>query len=243
MGTYCGTPATMAPEVARQEPYNQSADVFSFAIILWELLTRCEAYAGRDGLPLAYAVANDGLRPSLPAYCPLEWGSLMTAAWADDPADRPSFDAIQRELLRMIRIWEAPPPALGGVGGAGRAAEAGGSLAGRGTPVTAGGASAAAEGGGGAVGGAGSLPSAGPSYPQLAVALARRRNVMPLAPAAAPAPAPPSPAAALPLPAGLDAPPPLAVATTPLASPASADGDAGQWAAVGGSGWGLGSLT
>ena len=117
MGTYCGTPATMAPEVVRQQPYCEKADVFSFAIIMWELLTRGAPYAGRDGLALAFAVANEGLRPPVPAYCPAEWGALMVRAWADDPAARPAFDEVQRELLRLIRLLEAPPPAPAACGG------------------------------------------------------------------------------------------------------------------------------
>lgn len=110
MGTYCGTPATMAPEIVRQEEYSEKADVFSFAIILWELLTRAEPYAGHDGLALAYSVANDGLRPSVPAYCPAEWAAMMVRSWDDDPRVRPSFDELQRELLRLIRLLESPPP-------------------------------------------------------------------------------------------------------------------------------------
>lgn len=42
MHTFCGTPANMAPEIVRQEPYDEKADVFSFAIVMWELLTREE---------------------------------------------------------------------------------------------------------------------------------------------------------------------------------------------------------
>ena len=68
-----------APEIVRQEEYSESADVFSFSIILWELLTRDHPYPGRTGMALAYDVANKGLRPTIPSYCPRV--SLGDHAW------------------------------------------------------------------------------------------------------------------------------------------------------------------
>lgn len=102
METYCGTPATMAPEIVKQQVYDEKADVFSFAIIMWELLTREEPYPGMTGLGLAMAVANEGLRPPVPAYCPAEWARLMVTCWDADARVRPSFDHIQRELHSML---------------------------------------------------------------------------------------------------------------------------------------------
>ena len=127
MHTYCGTPANMAPEVVRQEPYDEKADVFSFGVVLWELLTREEPYEGYSGLGLAYAVANEGLRPPVPAFCPAEWARLMAAALSDAPEDRPSFDAIQRELFAMQRSYDealaaAEDATLTAAGGRGRQA-------------------------------------------------------------------------------------------------------------------------
>lgn len=101
METYCGTPATMAPEIVKQQPYSEKADVFSFAVIMWEILTRAEPYEGRSGLGLAMAVANEGIRPPVPAYCPVEWARLMTAAWAADADARPSFEHILDTLSSM----------------------------------------------------------------------------------------------------------------------------------------------
>jgi serine/threonine protein kinase len=106
MDTYCGTPATMAPEIVLHEDYDERADVFSFAIIMWELLTRQQPYHGRSGVTLATDVANKGVRPPIPAYCPAEWAHIMTRAWARRPEDRPSFDEILDTLLGMQRLCD-----------------------------------------------------------------------------------------------------------------------------------------
>lgn len=42
----CGSVLYMAPEVARGKPYNEKVDVFSFAILAWELLGRCLLSSG-----------------------------------------------------------------------------------------------------------------------------------------------------------------------------------------------------
>ena len=80
--TACGTPYWTAPEVVRGEIYDQRADVYSFAIILWELITLSEPYKGRDPLEIAFAVADEGLRPKIPFVCPEEYSKLMQDCWA-----------------------------------------------------------------------------------------------------------------------------------------------------------------
>merc|ERR1711964_381832 len=89
----------MAPEIVLQEDYNEKADVFSFAIILWELVTREDPYPNMTGLALAYAVANDGLRPEIPAYCPQEIADLIVRCWDADQHKRPGFE----EILEYIQ--------------------------------------------------------------------------------------------------------------------------------------------
>jgi len=88
-----------APEIVNQEEYTEKADVFSFGIILWEILTRQEPYKGYAGMALAYAVAKNNLRPEIPAYCPAEYAELMQQSWDKDPHKRPDFSYLVHGLL------------------------------------------------------------------------------------------------------------------------------------------------
>lgn len=51
--TYCGTPKWTAPEVLRMNSYSEKADVFSFGIVLWEILMREEPYANIPGMQVS----------------------------------------------------------------------------------------------------------------------------------------------------------------------------------------------
>lgn len=106
METYCGTPATMAPEIIQQSTYDQRADIYSFGIILWELLTREEPYEGMDGLHMAYSAMKYGVRPPVPVYAPREWVALMTQCWQHESSHRPSFDDCQRALYSMLVLLD-----------------------------------------------------------------------------------------------------------------------------------------
>lgn len=56
----CGTVQWMAPEVLASEKYAEPADVYSFAIVCWELLTRICPYEGMSQIQvLAHAAAPD----------------------------------------------------------------------------------------------------------------------------------------------------------------------------------------
>lgn len=98
-----GTYRWMAPEVIEHKPYDEKADVFSFAVVLWELLTCKVPYSDMTPLQAAVGVVQKGLRPGIPANCPKEVAELMQACWAGNPAARPSF----RELTpRLHALWE-----------------------------------------------------------------------------------------------------------------------------------------
>lgn len=108
--TACGTPAWTAPEIVRMEQYDEKVDVYSFGIVMWELITREEPYDGQGGVQIAYAAAEQGLRPPIPNFCPDDFSKLMQECWAEKPASRPDFGEVLERLFQMMK--DTPNPAL-----------------------------------------------------------------------------------------------------------------------------------
>jgi len=92
-----GTYRWMAPEVVLHERYSKAADVYSFAMVWYELLCHQLPFADRPPLQAAVSTALNGQRPPLPQGTPAPIAQLMTSCWQRDPASRPSFgEALQR---------------------------------------------------------------------------------------------------------------------------------------------------
>ncbi|PIN16258.1 Tyrosine kinase [Handroanthus impetiginosus] len=106
-----GTYRWMAPEVINHQPYDQKADVFSFAIVLWELVTAKVPYDTMTPLQAALGV-RQGLRPELPKNAHPKLLNLMQRCWEAVPSDRPSFSEIRVELEELLQevndTWDAP---------------------------------------------------------------------------------------------------------------------------------------
>jgi serine/threonine protein kinase/ABC-type phosphate transport system substrate-binding protein len=88
--TRCGSPCWTAPEIIRGEKYTEKADVYSFGIILWELLTRQQPYKGRNFMGVGMEVL-EGLRPAIPDDCPKPYARLLRKCWHRDYKKRPSM--------------------------------------------------------------------------------------------------------------------------------------------------------
>ncbi|XP_027085005.2 serine/threonine-protein kinase STY17-like [Coffea arabica] len=102
-----GTYVYMAPEVVRCGPYDEKSDVYSYGVILNELITGEHPYIETDYGPsrIAMEVANNGLRPALPMHDAeklKELLELIRNSWDEDAAIRPSFATITC-ILRSIR--------------------------------------------------------------------------------------------------------------------------------------------
>ena len=93
--------ALAVQEVIRHEPYSKAADVYSFAMVLFELITRQLPFADLTPVQAAAASGLNGHRPSLPAGLPEAMGRLITGCWTVDVASRPCFEEIHQSLGGM----------------------------------------------------------------------------------------------------------------------------------------------
>jgi hypothetical protein len=92
---------SQAPEVIRHETYTETADVFSFGVLLWQLTTRELPYEDKSTFEAAAAVAMESLRPPFPDGTPAAWKQLVEDCWQDDPGGRPDFNDIVQQLTKL----------------------------------------------------------------------------------------------------------------------------------------------
>ncbi|XP_027180097.1 serine/threonine-protein kinase STY8-like isoform X1 [Coffea eugenioides] len=98
-----GTYRWMAPEVIEHKLYDHKADVFSFGIVLWELLTRDIPYSDLTPLQAAIGVVQQGLRPAIPKHTHPKLVELLEKCWQQDPTHRPNFSQILENLQRIAK--------------------------------------------------------------------------------------------------------------------------------------------
>ncbi|EGD74623.1 TKL protein kinase [Salpingoeca rosetta] len=111
-----GTPMYMAPEALYGREYGQKADVFSFGVVLWEIVTQqqpdiiAQEYGDTfDGplFPTIKQLLEDGKRLRFPDDSEASPGSSSAPAWfrdmaaacmAQTPKDRPTFQELEKKL-------------------------------------------------------------------------------------------------------------------------------------------------
>ncbi|KAJ1346685.1 Mitogen-activated protein kinase kinase kinase mlk-1 [Parelaphostrongylus tenuis] len=96
-----GTYAWMAPEAYKFQKYSEASDVWSFGVLLWELLTRKDPHQGCMPITVAFHVSTKGIDLPIADDCPLNWKNIMQSCWQVAPEKRPTF----KELLRLFTAY------------------------------------------------------------------------------------------------------------------------------------------
>jgi len=103
-----GSPGYIAPEMLvgkhGQATYDEKVDVYSLAMVLWQVVTRVRPWEEISSWQVQTAVLA-GERPVIPENCPKEFQALITRAWDGDAAKRPSAKEIYRRVTEIAGYW------------------------------------------------------------------------------------------------------------------------------------------
>ncbi|XP_037092343.1 fibroblast growth factor receptor 1-like [Pollicipes pollicipes] len=94
----------MAPEALSDRLYTTGSDVWSFGVLLWEIMTMgCVPYPTVSSVDELGDWLRQGRRMARPAACPASVDDVMLDCWSLEPAERPSFGRlVQREYVAMV---------------------------------------------------------------------------------------------------------------------------------------------
>ena len=102
-----GTAAYKAPEQFEDDEINTKSEVYSFAIVLWELLHGAQPWAGRNEVYISRRVCDKPPPENRPLMT-VGYGTLRQLAescWPQAAADRPSFADVVARLAAAMRTY------------------------------------------------------------------------------------------------------------------------------------------
>jgi len=106
-----GTPLWMSPEVLQGKPLNEKVDIYSYGIVLWEILTGIEPYAEHDSYnTFVRAVCIEEERPEIPEDMHPSLASLLQSCWTAKTDERVTFEQIIALLDEAMVDCNIPDP-------------------------------------------------------------------------------------------------------------------------------------
>uniref|UniRef100_A0A914HYJ7 receptor protein-tyrosine kinase n=1 Tax=Globodera rostochiensis TaxID=31243 RepID=A0A914HYJ7_GLORO len=96
----------MAPEALEANVYTVHSDVWSYGILLWEIMTLGGTPYPSIAMPQLYNLLKEGYRMEAPHNCPEEIYEVMVSCWQDRPEARPAFRTIADYFDWMLKESE-----------------------------------------------------------------------------------------------------------------------------------------
>ncbi|KNC87617.1 hypothetical protein SARC_00248 [Sphaeroforma arctica JP610] len=91
------------PSILKNQKASKRADVYSFAVVLWEMLTGQEPFAGMDPMSIAWLVMEGECLP-IPEGVPEPFKTLLNQCFQTEPEDRPEFNYILKTIEDASQI-------------------------------------------------------------------------------------------------------------------------------------------
>ena len=100
----------MSPEVCKCQPYNEKADMYSYAVIMREVATRSRPYEDmKNHLDFVRRVALGGERPALVSDDGLELPAglkdIVSACWDKEISKRFGASVVKLKMKELLNGW------------------------------------------------------------------------------------------------------------------------------------------
>lgn len=97
----------MAPEISLRQPYNLKADVYSFTILLYEVLTLEKAFRNWQTSEIYMKVNRKGVRPRISLFWSKRLKELVGSCWSANPDDRLTMKTVEAALIDEVGDLQA----------------------------------------------------------------------------------------------------------------------------------------